>query len=195
MKRYLRRLLGVRSPSGDLALGPREHRALAEAAEKAGIEPLPEEWPALVWPPGAPMAAEQVEVAFKEPPSGWYSFGTHAGWDSGTIPQMDFSEEEDDGGLPLWEKPRGWVPAVEPVGPMTGEQVADVTQTIRDVMKKHLSEHRAENTHVAIPEVKWACNMECIARAVVLWLEQEAERQDGERDKQAVEEVPRYASE
>lgn len=38
------------------------------------------------------------------PPSGWYHFGTHAGWDSEDIPMLEFSQERDEGGLPLWER-------------------------------------------------------------------------------------------
>ena len=39
----------------------------------------------------------------KDPPSGWYVFGTHAGWD--TAPPMRFSEEVDEALMPLWEQP------------------------------------------------------------------------------------------
>ena len=38
------------------------------------------------------------------PPSGWYHFGTHAGWDSADIPRMEFSGSGEDG-LPLFERP------------------------------------------------------------------------------------------
>ncbi|MFS0885224.1 hypothetical protein [Aeromicrobium sp. 179-A 4D2 NHS] len=40
-----------------------------------------------------------------DPPSGWYPFGTHAGWDTGEVPVMEFSEQTDDAGMPLWERP------------------------------------------------------------------------------------------
>lgn len=39
------------------------------------------------------------------PPSGWYAFGTHAGWDSKDIPPLEFSEEVDEAGMPLFERP------------------------------------------------------------------------------------------
>lgn len=40
-------------------------------------------------------------------PSGWYPFGTHAGWDTEDIPEkIEFSDEVDDAGMPLWERPR-----------------------------------------------------------------------------------------
>lgn len=40
-----------------------------------------------------------------DPPSGWYRFGTHAGWDTGEVPIMEFSEQTAEDGLPLWERP------------------------------------------------------------------------------------------
>lgn len=40
-----------------------------------------------------------------DPPSGWYRFGTHAGWDPGEVPVLEFSEVADEQGFPLWERP------------------------------------------------------------------------------------------
>lgn len=48
---------------------------------------------------------EQARADFIAPPSGWYTFGTHAGWDSGTIPRLEFSGEQDESGDPLFERP------------------------------------------------------------------------------------------
>lgn len=42
---------------------------------------------------------------FKEPPSGWYTFGTHAGWNTGEVPRLEFSEDVDEAGMPYWERP------------------------------------------------------------------------------------------
>lgn len=39
-----------------------------------------------------------------EPPSGWYPFGMHAGWDTGDIPPLEFSKEVGEDGMPLWER-------------------------------------------------------------------------------------------
>lgn len=40
-----------------------------------------------------------------DPPSGWYPFGIHAGWNSEDLPaEVEFSEQTDEGGLPLWER-------------------------------------------------------------------------------------------
>lgn len=39
------------------------------------------------------------------PPSGWYTFGTHAGWENEDSPPLEFSKEADKGGLPLYERP------------------------------------------------------------------------------------------
>lgn len=41
----------------------------------------------------------------EEPPSGWYVFGTHAGWDAEHVPLLEFSEELDEAGMPYWERP------------------------------------------------------------------------------------------
>lgn len=42
---------------------------------------------------------------WEEPPSGWYTFGTHAGWDS--VPPLEFHPElNEEDGLPKWERPR-----------------------------------------------------------------------------------------
>ena len=41
----------------------------------------------------------------QDPPSGWYYFGTHAGWDSEDIPDdIEFSDEKDEAGMPLFER-------------------------------------------------------------------------------------------
>lgn len=39
-------------------------------------------------------------------PSGWYVFGTHAGWDSDDIPDLEFHPDLDEAGMPRWERPR-----------------------------------------------------------------------------------------
>lgn len=41
------------------------------------------------------------EVTYREPPKGWYTFGTHVD----VIVRLEFSEEVGDDGLPLWERP------------------------------------------------------------------------------------------
>lgn len=38
------------------------------------------------------------------PPSGWYHFGTHAGWTS-DVPLLEFSDDKDEALEPLWERP------------------------------------------------------------------------------------------
>jgi hypothetical protein len=39
------------------------------------------------------------------PPSGWYPFGIHAGWNAEDIPpEIEFSDQTGDDGLPLWER-------------------------------------------------------------------------------------------
>lgn len=40
-----------------------------------------------------------------DPPSGWYVFGTHAGWDHWDMPRLEFHSDLDEGGMPLWERP------------------------------------------------------------------------------------------
>lgn len=39
-------------------------------------------------------------------PSGWYAFGTHAGWTPEDLEGLDlqFSQQVDEAGLPLWER-------------------------------------------------------------------------------------------
>lgn len=44
-------------------------------------------------------------MTYKDPPSGWYMFGTHAGWDHDDIPPLEFSKEQDEAGVPYWERP------------------------------------------------------------------------------------------
>lgn len=63
--------------------------------------------------------------AYVDPPSGWYTFGTHAGWDNEDIPRLQFSHEQDEAGMPLFEKPYG-SPVPE-----------DVSKAIRDWVTKH----------------------------------------------------------
>jgi len=49
------------------------------------------------------QVVEDPMTEFREPPVGWYTFGTHAGPDA--APEMEFSVETDDVGDPLWERP------------------------------------------------------------------------------------------
>lgn len=59
-----------------------------------------------------------------DPPSGWYQFGTHAGWDAGTVPPMEFSHASDEAGMPLWERPvppPAATPSPESAGAITCE--------------------------------------------------------------------------
>lgn len=40
-------------------------------------------------------------MTYREPPEGWYTFGTHVDVTSG---KLDFSSELDEDGFPLWER-------------------------------------------------------------------------------------------
>lgn len=40
-------------------------------------------------------------MTYVKPPIGWSTFGTHAE----TIVRLEFSEERDENGVPLWERP------------------------------------------------------------------------------------------
>jgi hypothetical protein len=40
-------------------------------------------------------------VTFKPPPEGWFAFGTHVD----TPGPLEFSDETDEAGMPLWERP------------------------------------------------------------------------------------------
>lgn len=40
-------------------------------------------------------------MTYLEPPEGWYPFGTHVD----TPSRMEFSQEVDDAGMPIWERP------------------------------------------------------------------------------------------
>lgn len=43
-------------------------------------------------------------MTWREPPPGWYTFGTHANHDP--VPPLEFSAEVDEEDLlPLWERP------------------------------------------------------------------------------------------
>lgn len=44
-------------------------------------------------------------TAHRDCPSGWYPFGIHAGWDE--VPPLEFSDDTDEAGMPLWERPSG----------------------------------------------------------------------------------------
>lgn len=47
---------------------------------------------------------------YREPPEGWSTFGTHV-----YVPgPLEFSDEEDDAGMPLWERPLRTVTAKGP---------------------------------------------------------------------------------
>jgi hypothetical protein len=51
-----------------------------------------------------PQGSMRRRVAW-DPPSGWYPFGFHAGWDKEDVPaEIEFSEETGEDGLPLWER-------------------------------------------------------------------------------------------
>jgi hypothetical protein len=39
----------------------------------------------------------------RDPPNGWYTFGTHAVWDA--VPPLEFSDETGEDGMPLFERP------------------------------------------------------------------------------------------
>lgn len=59
------------------------------------------------------LMAEESLVEMKrlvpDPPSGWYRFGTHSGWETSDLEKVRllFSDETGDDGLPLWERPSG----------------------------------------------------------------------------------------
>ncbi len=42
-------------------------------------------------------------TTFRDPPTGWYTFGTHAVWD--TAPPLEFSDKTGEDGMPLFERP------------------------------------------------------------------------------------------
>lgn len=43
----------------------------------------------------------EFDSPYRQPPPGWFDFGSHAdGFDG----PLEFSEETDDGGMPLWER-------------------------------------------------------------------------------------------
>lgn len=70
---------------------PVGYQALAQLI--AGVEALVERYR----PEGQMLAV---------PPSGWYVFGTHASWTTEDLEGLllEFSEEHDEAGLPLWER-------------------------------------------------------------------------------------------
>lgn len=46
---------------------------------------------------------QEAHGRFTDPPNGWYIFGTHSGWSP--APPLEFSQEKDIGGDPLFERP------------------------------------------------------------------------------------------
>lgn len=70
----------------------RKRKAVAEALDEVGREKFGK--------PSHRFASERNV----DPPSGWYVFGTHAGWSSDDIPRLEFSGE-DEAGMPLFERP------------------------------------------------------------------------------------------
>jgi hypothetical protein len=56
---------------------------------------------------------EEATMTYREPPEGWSTFGTHI---YRSVP-IEFSDEEDEAGMPLWERPRPPVQLVVAAGP------------------------------------------------------------------------------